>query len=192
MRISCNSPVVLAFVAIASLELLADFITHGAIRPLFSSHGNASLMSMLIMPGSFLHIFGHANFDHLVGNMMFLLLLGPILEEKYGSMTFMIMIGITAVSTAVLNAVFFSNGILGASGVVFMLIVLSSFTNVKEGTIPLTFVIVIVLYFGKEFLESFTSDNISHFAHILGGCFGGIFGLIFSGNTKETILRKYS
>ncbi|MDY4507258.1 MAG: rhomboid family intramembrane serine protease [Candidatus Faecousia sp.] len=33
----------------------------------------------------FTHVFGHVGFDHFLGNAMCLLLIGPMLEEKYGS-----------------------------------------------------------------------------------------------------------
>lgn len=180
MKISNNSPVVIMFVIIASVELLLNTLTSGAVGYYFSSPGSFGNWSVMDIGRSVLHVFGHASYDHLVGNMMFILLLGPILEEKYGSLSLLFMILVTAVLTAFLNAFLFTGGILGASGVVFMMIILSSFTNVKAGTFPLTFVMVIVLYFGKEFYQSFSSSNVSHFAHILGGCFGGIFGLLFS------------
>ena len=184
MKISFNSPVVLTFVIIASLELLTNTLTHGAVGGYFVAPGRLSQLSIMALPQSVLHVFGHADIDHLVGNMMFILLLGPILEEKYGSMSLLCMIVVTAVFTAFLNAFFFSSGILGASGLVFMMIVLSSFTNVKTGTFPATFVFVIIFYFGKEIYQSFTPSNVSHFAHILGGCFGGVFGLFFSRSKK--------
>ena len=75
-----------------------------------------------------------------------------------------------------LNNLLFNTGLLGASGVVFMLILLSSFTNVKSGNIPLTFILIIFLFMGKEVYTAFSQDNISQFAHILGGICGGVFG----------------
>lgn len=184
MKVSFNSPVVLIFVALASLELLLSTLTNGAFGQYFIAPGSSQSLSVMGMSGSVLHILGHANFDHLAGNMMFILLLGPILEEKYGSVALLFMICVTAVSTAVINALVFDTGILGASGIVFMMIVLSSFTNVKTGTFPITFVLVIILYVGKEFFNSFSASNISHFAHIFGGCLGGVFGTMFSNNKR--------
>jgi len=67
-------------------------------------------------------------------------------------------------------------GLRGASGIVFMLIVLSSFVNVKRGTIPLTFILIAVLYLGKEIVSVLEHDNISQMAHIVGGALGSFFG----------------
>jgi membrane associated rhomboid family serine protease len=86
------------------------------------------------------------------------------------------MIAVTALVTGALNALFFPSFLLGASGVVFMMILLASFTNFNKGEIPLTFILVLILYIGREVLNSFRSDNISEFAHIVGGFCGSLFG----------------
>jgi len=114
------------------------------------------------------HIFGHGGLDHLLGNMTFILLLGPIIEEKYGSRFTLLSIIATGLITGILNITFFSTGLLGASGIVFMLILLVSFTNVKRGEIPLTFILVALLFVGKEVLHSLKADQVSQFAHIIG------------------------
>ena len=115
---------------------------------------------------------------HLMGNLTFILLLGPIIEEKYGGSNLAIMIIITALVTGISNVFFFNTGLLGASGIVFLFIILASFGNAKQG-IPLTFILVALLFVGKEVMNSMESNNISEFAHILGGACGSLFG--FSG-----------
>jgi hypothetical protein len=85
---------------------------------------------------------------------------------------------ITALATGLLNAAFFTTGLLGASGLAFMMILLSSFTNHKEGELPLTFVLVVVLFLAKEVANAFNQDDISQFAHIIGGAFGSLFGFL--------------
>jgi membrane associated rhomboid family serine protease len=77
-----------------------------------------------------------------------------------------------------LNSALFSTGLMGASGLVFMMILLASFTNHKEGEIPLTFILVLVLFLAKEVVQAFSNDDISQFAHILGGVIGSLFGFI--------------
>jgi uncharacterized membrane protein YdcZ (DUF606 family) len=57
-----------------------------------------------------------------------------------------------------------------------MMILLASFTNFNKGEIPLTFILVLILYVGRELINSFKSDNISEFAHIVGGFCGSLFG----------------
>lgn len=129
------------------------------------------------------HVIGHSSIDHLLGNMTFILLVGPIVEEKYGSRRTLIMVVLTALITGILNILFFDTGLLGASGIVFMLILLVSFTNVKSGEIPITFILVALLFVGKEIWQSIGEDSISQFAHIIGGVCGSIFGFIGKQNS---------
>lgn len=114
---------------------------------------------------------------------MLFLLIGPIIEEKYGSLRLMAMIAVTALATSIINMLLLHKGILGASGIVFMLILLISFTNVEKGKIPITFILIFILYIGKEVLNSFHSNEISQFGHITGGICGSIFG--FRSNNKH-------
>lgn len=112
-----------------------------------------------------------------MNNFLIILLVGPMLEMKYGSKCMLQMIVITAFATGVLNVIFFDTALLGASGIAFMLIILSSFVNIKKGSIPLTLLLVASLYLGREIVEGITAqDNISQFAHIAGGICGGVFG----------------
>ena len=127
---------------------------------------------------AFTHIFGHADWTHLIGNMSYLLLLGPMLEEKYSSQTLAGVIAITAVVTSAVNYIFFpSIALCGASGVVFAFILLSSFTGFREGEIPITFILVAVFFIGQQIYDGITvQDNISNMAHIVGGIIGGLLG----------------
>jgi len=113
---------------------------------------------------------------HLIGNFSMILLIGPMLEESYGSLALLVMMVITALVTGVLNVLFFTTGLMGASGVAFMMILLASFTNFSRGEIPLTFILVLVLYLGNELFKSFETGTINYFAHIAGGFCGSLFG----------------
>src|SRR5262245_15769051 len=92
--------------------------------------------------GLFTHILGHKDWQHLIGNFMLILLIGPILEERHGSRALLIMILLTALMTGLANLVFSSGVILGASGVAFMMILLASMANMRGGEIPLTFIAI--------------------------------------------------
>jgi rhomboid protease GluP len=56
------------------------------------------------------------------------------------------------------------------------LILLVSFTNVSSGEIPVTFILVALLFVGKELLQSVEVNQIAESAHIVGGICGSIFG----------------
>jgi membrane associated rhomboid family serine protease len=177
MKLDYNAPVVLTFALVSAAVMVASNSTGGTLGQYwFSTQPGLSWGDLTTYFRLFSHVFGHANWDHLFGNFTIILLIGPLLEEKYGSQTMLIMIIVTALITALLNNFFFSSGLMGASGIVFMMILLSSFANLKQGHIPLTFVIIVVLFLGKEVYSSLKADNISQFAHILGGICGSIFG----------------
>jgi GlpG protein len=100
------------------------------------------------------------------------------LEEKYGSVQILFVILVTALVTGIVNFIFFPHTqLLGASGVVFALILLSSFTGFKNGEVPVTFLLVAVLYIGEQIYDGiFVQDNISNLTHILGGAVGSSLG----------------
>lgn len=178
LRITFNAPVVLSLVVISFIATLLNYITSGASGRLIFMTYHSALLSPMTWIRAFTHIFGHADWTHLVGNMSYILLLGPMLEEKYTSQTLAAVVAITAVGTSLVNYIFFpSVALCGASGVVFAFILLSSFTSFKEGEIPLTFILVAVLFIGQQVYEGVTvQDNVSNMAHIVGGIIGGLLG----------------
>lgn len=180
MKLQYNSPVVLTYALIATAVLALDTFLVGNLMPLFTVFPVLDLANPLWYLRLFTHVIGHGNWAHLVGNFTFILLIGPVLEEKYGSKDLLIMMLVTALVTGLLQVFFFNAALLGASGIVFMLILLSSFTNARGG-IPLTFVLVVILFLGREVLQSFGQDNVSQFAHIIGGILGGLFGFFLEG-----------
>lgn len=180
MRISYNAPVVLTF---TFLTLFIFVLTHSFLPTLqscFVTFPKFNFANPLDYFRLFSHVLGHQNLAHFVGNFTLILLLGPILEEKYGSQHLLFLMAITAFITALLNTLFFSTGLLGASGIVFLFILLASFTTFKSGEIPLTFLLVFVIFIGQELISGFGQDNVSQFAHVLGGVLGSVFGFRFN------------
>lgn len=177
MKLKFNSPVILGFSLLCVAVFFLNKAMAGTLMPYFTL-GHVSVSQPMSLITLFTHVIGHGSIEHLLGNLTFILLVGPIIEEKYGDNRTLFMILITALITGILNIVFFNTGLMGASGVVFMLILLVSFTNTKSGEIPITFILVALLFVGKEVLQILADDNISQFAHIIGGVCGSVFGFI--------------
>ena len=181
MRIKYNAPTVLTFTLICALilllsrTLLPNLIQNWFMVP---GRGNFHAGNFRNWVTIFTHVIGHGDWSHLISNFTIILIIGPMLENNYGSSQLLIMIIITAFTTGLLNILLFQSYLLGASGVVFMMILLSSFTNFSKGEIPLTFILVLVLYVGTEVFKIFNNDNISQFAHIIGGLCGSFFGFL--------------
>jgi len=186
MRIRYNAPTTLTFTIISGLVLLLS----GTVMPRLTTDWFSTPAPF--HPDRFQdyfklvsHPLGHASIDHYISNFSFILLLGPILEMSYGSLAVLLMMFATALVTGLLQVFFFPNTILlGASGIVFMMILLASFTNFHKGEIPLTFILVMIVYLGREVFNAVSAnvsgkpDNISQFAHIIGGLVGSFFGFL--------------
>ncbi len=177
-KISFNSPVIMGFTAVCLVALLLSFITGGFTNNLLFSVYRSSLLNPLTYVRFFGHVFGHSGWQHFMGNIMLILIVGPLLEEKYGSSNMLFVILSTALITGLANFMLFPGvRLLGASGVAFALILLSSFVRIKDGEIPLTFILVAVIYIGQQIFEGiFVNDNISNLTHIIGGLVGAAIG----------------
>ena len=93
---------------------------------------------------------------------------------------------ITALFSGIIHNIFFpGSAFLGASGLVFMMMILASQASAERGRIPLTFILVAAVYIGSEITQSSAADNVSHITHIIGGICGASFGFI------ETRRRGY-
>lgn len=185
MKVTFNSPVVLSFAFISTLVYFS-LLQFGIGQPFFYLPAEFNFDSVTWYISLFGYSVGHGSTEHLIGNMTFILLLGPILEEKYGSKNLIAMILSCVLITAIFNIFLFDTMLVGASGVVFMFIILVSLANFKSGEIPLTFILVVFLFVGNEVWQFFNQDGISHFAHIMGGLVGAVFGMRMSNKKKKS------
>ena len=173
-----NAPVILSFALLSLLALVLGTLTNDATTYQFFSVYRSSLSDPLTYVRFFGPVLGHAGYEHYMGNMLLLLLVGPGIEEKYGHKTTALCIAITALVTGLVQFIFFPTTVLlGASGVVFMMIVLSSFTEMGKEGIPITLILVVIFYLGGELMDGLTTaDNVSQLTHIVGGVCGLVFG----------------
>ena len=191
IRLSFNSPVILGFTLACFIVLILDKVTGSASTLALFSVYRSSLASPFTYIRFFGHVLGHASWDHFFGNIMMLLVVGPLLEEKYGSANILFVILATALVTGVINFIFFPHvQLLGASGVVFAFILLASFTSIEDGKIPLTFILVALIYIGQQVYDGlFIRDNVSNLTHILGGIVGSSLGYVMNKNKMNRYLR---
>ena len=177
--IDLNAPVILWLTIIALAVLIIDIITPFNMAMIFGAR-RTSLLDPMQYVRLFTHVLVHSGIPHYVGNFMMILAIGPMVEEKYGSSRLLLIIVITAFVTGLVKVLFFTGVVLvGASGIVFMLILMASFTNIRQGRLPITVLLVAVLYIGNEvMLGLFTVDNVSRISHIIGGLCGAVFGVV--------------
>jgi membrane associated rhomboid family serine protease len=188
MKITFNAPVVLGFtLAALAVHILSITVWPGFNTNYFATRGQFDFNSVGDYFRIFSHILGHADWNHLLGNFTLVLLMGPIIEDKYGSKKLLLMILVTALATGAIYTLFWDSGLMGASGIVFMMILLGSLVNFSSGTIPLTFILVTVLFLGREIYDSVAvENNVANFAHILGGLCGMVFGFFLGKGGKSS------
>jgi rhomboid protease GluP len=187
MKITFNAPVVLGFTLAAfAVHLLSVSIWPGFNTNYFATAHRFDFNSVGDYFRVISHILGHQDWEHLLGNFTLVLLMGPIIEEKYGSKKLLLMILVTAVATGLFYSIFFHTGLMGASGIVFMMILLGSLVNFSSGTIPITFILVTILFLGREAYDSFVvKNNVANTAHIVGGLCGMAFGFFLGKGGKS-------
>ena len=179
-KLQYNSPVILTFFLLSLAALVLNFVTGGWTNAHLFSVYQSSPASPLFYVRLFGHVLGHSGWEHFTGNMVLFLAIGPAMEEKYGSKVLLAGIALTALISGLLQCIFFpGTALLGASGIVFMLVMLSSLAGMKAGSIPLTLILVALLYLGNEvYAAIFVRDGVAHFMHLVGGACGTGFGFL--------------
>ena len=207
LKISYDAPVTLSFVIIcAILFILNNFVIKNGLLENFlaspTTQGGA-LPFMVKEPLSYLrlllYIFGAGNGGAgvlnagagiagvatgavLLTNLILIMLLGPAMEERYGSVIIGIMIFVSGLFAGVLNACFCVTSLVGAVPVVCMMIFLNAFMSFSKKTFPLSFAAVIVLF---VFLEIFNGAGaVKIVICIAGGLCGSLFAFLTSPKVK--------
>ena len=176
-----NSVVILTYLFLSLGACFLNFITRGTSNKLLFTSYRSSIFNPLTYVRLFTHSIGHQDLNHLIHNFLFILLVGPMIEEKYGSVNLIIMFLITSLVIGLFNTIISNYVITGASGNVYMLIVLSSFSNITEGKIPLTLILILIFYVISEIKDSLTGANkgVYHGGHLIGALCGIAFGFYF-------------
>ena len=175
--VTYNAIFILSFFFISLIVLLLNYATHKKLNTLLFSSYRSSFFNPLTYLRLFTHVIGHDNWSHFSNNFLYILLIGPMIEEKYGTFTIFKLTLITAFVIGVVNIILTNKRILGASGIVFMFIILSSFVNIEAGKIPITLILIFIFYIINEIISGiFKKDNISHLGHLVGAICGFLFG----------------
>lgn len=177
-----NSPVILTFALLSLLALGLGKLTDGwTTQNLFCVY-RSPLTDWLTYPRFFLHVLGHRILLPTAATSSCCSSSARRAEERFGGKRILLAIALTALVTGLVLWFFFPNSaLMGASGVVFMLIVLASFAGMRTGTIPLTLILVLILYLGSEIFQAVTGTaGLAQLTHIAGGVLGMIFGFTWS------------
>ena len=177
-----NAPVTLTFALLSLLALALAELTDGwTTQNLFCFYKSA-LTDYLTYVRGLLHVLGSTDLTACTGNIIILLVVGPAAEERFGSAKVLFAMVLTAVASAVIMWMMFpTSTLMGAGGILFMMMVLASFASARHGAIPITLILVLVLFLGSEVLRAVTGTaGLQELTHIAGGVVGFLLGFLFS------------
>ena len=133
----------------------------------------------------FLHVFGYTDPAVLICNLIFILLLGPAMEERYGSVIIGIMIFVAALFSGVLSACFCKVPACGAEPVVFMLVLLCTMMHLSRSKVSASSLAVIALFIGMLVLRKNPNGVIGVVITAAGGLCGSLFAFLTSPKARK-------
>ena len=182
-----NAPVTLTFALLSLLALALNELTDGWTTQNLFCFFKSPFSDYLTYPRAVLHVLGNTSLTTCTGNIIVLLVIGPAAEERFGSAKVLFAVLLTALAgAAIMWFLFPESTIMGASGVLFCMMLLTSFASMRGGAIPITLILVIILYLGSEILQAVTGTaGLQELTHIAGGVVGLLLGLVFSRGVAE-------
>lgn len=188
LKLSYDAPVTLTFslvcivVYLLDTFLLKNFLTNNILTSPTSSGGSLPFVfsKFSSYPRLILYVFSSKSISLLLANLIFILLLGPSMEERYGSVVVGIMMAVSALFAGVLNACFCKTSLQGAAPIVFMMIFLSAFMAFTKKKIPISFICVIGMYIAFECIQHGAKGIVGVIINVAGGLCGSLFAFLTS------------
>ena len=201
IKVAYDAPVTLTFVIVCAIIFLLNMLLTksgkaAGLEGLLASPTTqaGSLPFIVKQPLSYLrlllYIFGSGQAGGgvaggapvLFTNLILIMLLGPAMEERYGSVIIGIMIFVSALFSGVLNACFCEASLVGAVPVVSMMIFLNAFMSFSKKKFPLSFAAVMIFF---VLLQIFSGAGaVKIIICIAGGLCGSLFAFLTSPKMK--------
>ena len=138
-------------------------------------------------------MFLHADWLHLIYNMIGLLVFGSILEHYVGGRRFLIIFFGTGLAAGIASLAFYSSTI-GASGAIFGVMGCLAVIRPKQLAwalgAPMPMLAAVVVYAILDFALFFSADNVAHASHLVGLAVGAIIGLELRARMPRLVERK--
>ncbi|MBE6949690.1 MAG: rhomboid family intramembrane serine protease [Ruminococcaceae bacterium] len=191
MKLKYNSPVVLTYFFASALALALSYVIPEATYIKIFSVYEASFADPMAYVRLFMHILGYfKDYTAFISTMLMLLVIGPPLEEKYGSKSIVLAILFTAVTVGLYQMLFVDTPLSGAAVIMFMMIVLASNAGASTGHIPLSLILVILLFVAEGYIDIVINDSATPFSRILGAVCGVLMAIYFTRRQKKQAARK--
>lgn len=182
LTLKYNAPVSLTLALLSLLALALGELTDGwATQNLFSFYKSA-LTDYLTYPRAIFHVLGNTDLTVCTSNIILLLVIGPAAEERFGSVKVLTAVLLTAIAGAlVVWFVYPEASIMGARSLLFMMMILAGFASARSGSVPITLVLILLLFIGREVVETLSAGmSLQTLTDIAAGAVGLLLGLAFS------------
>jgi membrane associated rhomboid family serine protease len=187
-----DAPVTLSFIIIALLFFIISLIAPKAgiqellVAPSASGAAKFSFTNIKSILGLFLYIFNGKDRLLLFTNLLFVALIGPSMEERYGSFIIGIMMFVSGIFAGVLNACFCKDPMYGCSSIVFMLVLLNALMNFSKNKITGTALSMLILFILREaFIENHPNKALGVIIVLAGGLCGSLFAFLTSPKARS-------
>ena len=181
--VSFDSPVglvlVILLVVMAIIERLVPSIDWLFVCP--CKAGNSAAFDYRNVADYFrilLYPFGFSSWNQLTANLVFILLLFPKIESVFGKLFSSMLVLITVAFAGVICVCFSNSVIYGTSGIVCMLLILAIFISADKRQIPLSYILLAVIYFAREIVSIIDTNTIEVFCHFAGSLAGSLVGIL--------------
>lgn len=207
--IKYDSPVILTF-AIASFIVFAldffvfkkDFIKEFFVchaSKVFGDYEAFNFKAFPDYPKMIFHELGSTSWHSLLTGILIIMILGPSVEEKFGSVFTGLMIFMTSLISGILTATISHYTLTGSTGVIFTFMILSLITDISKKSFSLSAFFIFVVFIAIQLLESgneeknfilFMQKNTGLFIEMIGGICGSLFGFMVTPKSKKAPKKK--
>ena len=162
--------------------LLKNFLANHILSSPTTAEGAMpfAFSSFISYPRLIFYIFSTKSISMLLANTIFILMLGPSMEERYGSVVVGIMIAVSALFAGVLNACFCKTSLQGGAPIVFMMIFLNAFMTFTKKKLPISFICVIAMYIAFQCVQQGAGGVVGVIINVAGGLCGSLFAFLTS------------
>ncbi|MCR4953009.1 MAG: rhomboid family intramembrane serine protease [Treponema sp.] len=191
-----DSPVALSFAIITILLFVMNaLVIKGRIDVFFYAPTNSggAFPFNLKDGASYLRLvlyqFGYFDLSFLFADLIIILLLGQILEERYGSVIMGLMMFFSTLFSGVLNACFGKEKLCGAASIVIMMVFLNALTSISKKKVSVLSVATIVLVICREIFAR-NGGFISVIVSVAGGLCGSLFAFLASPKARAASKKE--
>jgi membrane associated rhomboid family serine protease len=198
-KIMFDAPVTIVFVLLTIAVYFVNIMMKESLIPMMFTcrslkaadpEAAFNLKNALDYARLILHVFAYTDFPTLLINAVILLLLGSILEERYGSLMLFIMIFIAALVSGVLAVCSPQVPFTGTDSIIFMMIFLLSLTALAKHTVQVSWLLAFIAFTaykaygftttGTKNLSAIIQDNLGLLISLAAGICGSLAGFLIA------------